>query len=66
MMQVLHGVGSARVTQLTLALIYSQSHFYSSHWCMFGFETVGVLLLCIASAYLVGSGCGLLITAHFG
>ncbi|KAL3786344.1 hypothetical protein ACHAWO_005836 [Cyclotella atomus] len=43
-----------------------KSHFYSSHWCMFGMETVGILLLCIASAYSVGIGCGLLINAHFG
>eukprot|EP00956_Cyclotella_meneghiniana_P016913 scaffold27152_cov85-Cyclotella_meneghiniana.AAC.5 len=43
-----------------------KSHFYSSHWCMFSMETVGVLLLCIASAYSVGYGCRLLINSHFG
>lgn len=42
-----------------------KSHFYSSHWCMFSMETVGVLLLCIASAFSVGYGCRLLINSHF-
>lgn len=42
-----------------------KSRFYSSNWCLFGLETVGVLLLCIASAYYVGLVCGSLINSHF-
>eukprot|EP00804_Cyclotella_cryptica_P017361 CCRYP_020897-RA/>CCRYP_020897-RA protein AED:0.25 eAED:0.48 QI:0/0/0/1/1/1/4/0/728 len=42
-----------------------KSHFYSSHWFLFGMETIGILFLCIATAYAVGWGCGILINSHF-
>jgi len=38
-----------------------KSRFYSSNWFMFGLKNMGVLVICIATAYSVGSVCGILI-----
>ena len=46
-----------------LSFFSGKSHFYSSNWCLFGIETLGVLLVCVATAYSVGFICGVLINA---
>jgi len=42
-----------------------KSHFYSSNWCLFGIETVSVLLICVFSAYSVGLFCASLMNSYF-
>lgn len=42
-----------------------KSRFYSSNWCMFGVETVGVFAVCITCAFLVGFFTGSVINSCF-
>jgi len=41
-----------------------KSHFYSSNWCAVGMKNTGVLVLCIATAYSLGSFCRNLISSQ--